>query len=165
LRADDLVERGGDLGGSRAVTAARGGMVVGHPREQIVLDALPAQPLRLCAHGERGADLRHGVDDGAARQRSHHGIGNRAHARLERGDVRGCEEGVDKPAPRCMLGRVDRIGHRTPRGRGRREGLRVARRGDDVGMPEERDATWRLGQRTGGAHAVVGAELVGEYLG
>jgi hypothetical protein len=70
-------------------------MVLGHPREKFVLDALPSQPIGLGAHRKWVSDLSDRIHCGAARQRSNDLVSDSPHARLECSHALGREERVD----------------------------------------------------------------------
>ena len=162
LRRHHVVEGGCDGSRARAIRRPRGGVVVGHPHEQFIFDALPSQPLGLRAHRKRVPDLGYCLHGPAARQTQHDLAGDGPQRRFERAHALRREERVDGRAISRVLRRVERVGHCAEGRRRRRIRGRIRRGGDDVGMPEERDAAGRAGHRARGAHAVVGGSLVGE---
>ncbi len=86
-------------------------MVGAHPRQQLVLDSLPSQPIGLRAHRERIADLGDRIDCRITRQRADDLVRDSADVGLELGHAPAREEWIDDRAKRRVLRRVERVGH------------------------------------------------------
>lgn len=86
-------------------------MVVSHPCEKFVFDALPPQPFGLSTHGKRIPDLANRIHDGATRQRANDFVSDSPDTRLEFSHALRREERING-RPKCrVFWRVQGVGH------------------------------------------------------
>ena len=111
-------------------------MVLSHPLDKFVFDALPPQPADLGAHGKRVPDLGDRIHGRAKRKRANHLVSDPLDARLERSHALGREERVERSPKRGVLRLVQGVGYHAMGGYSRGERGRVGRRRDHVGMSE-----------------------------
>jgi hypothetical protein len=86
-------------------------MVVSHPCEKFVFDALPTQPIGLCAHGKRVPDRSDRIHRDTARQSANDFARDSSGARLKRLHALGSEERIDCRPKRGVLRLVQGVGH------------------------------------------------------
>jgi hypothetical protein len=137
-------------------------MVLGHPRQEIVLGTVPAEPIHLSAHGKRMPDVGDRIHWDVAGLRRHDLASDCTDARFERSHALGSEDGVDDGPERGVFWRVETVEHRPVSRRCGRECRRIISNCEYVGMSEQRDPERRPGHGTRGSHAVVGSPLIGQ---
>jgi len=111
-------------------------MVFSHPCEELIFDALPPQPVGLCAHSKRVPDLGDRIHDGTTRQGTNDLVSDSPDTRLEPCHALGREERVDGGPKSGVLRLVQGVGHHAMGGYSRGERNRVGRRSNHVGMSE-----------------------------